>query len=112
LPPPHLPRRPYGEWQKHFAARGRCPFRLREGQSAQGKPSQFGKSKGGHMAKVEVEFDLKETLQLVSGYSKAGKPFGPVLSVKRTDAWNSMICAVAKAQGVPEVKVNMPKDED
>jgi hypothetical protein len=62
--------------------------------------------------KIEIEYDLANALEIVSGISKAGKPFGPVLGVKQSERWNSFVIAIAKKQGVQERKVNAQPAED
>lgn len=62
--------------------------------------------------KIEVEYDMLNAMEIIEGYSKAGKWFGPVLGIKQTDRWNSFIIAIAKNQGVPVRQVNMPKSEN
>jgi hypothetical protein len=62
--------------------------------------------------KIEVEYDLLNVLEIVEGYSKAGKQFGPVLGVKQSERWNSFVIAIAKKQGIPVRQVNMPKTDE
>jgi hypothetical protein len=58
------------------------------------------------MAKLEIEYDLANALEIISGISKKGQPFGPVLGVKQSERWNSFVIAIARKAGVQERKVN------
>ncbi len=60
---------------------------------------------------VTIKYDLQNALEVVSGYSKKGKPF-EVLGIKQSERWNSFVIAIAKQQGVAVRQVNMPKDTE
>lgn len=62
--------------------------------------------------RTDIQYDIANALEIVEGYSKKGEPFGPVLSVKQSERWNSLVIAFARSIGIPTRKVNMPKAEE
>jgi hypothetical protein len=60
--------------------------------------------------KAEVEYDFVNSLRIIKGIGKNGKPY-EMLTVGRRDRFNSILIALAKKAGVVEVDVT-PKTTD